>query len=172
MGSISEDESAGWEEHLLICESCRQRVEASDATVKAMRNASAIVREEPVAERRGGFGWRMAWLAAAAALVIAGLVLRTALAPGTRQVSVSLVAMRGGDLAAHAPAGAALALHPDVTGVAPARSYELRVVDALGREVWRGVTPGAPVKPLSKGTYFVRLYAGGELVREYGLAVQ
>ena len=171
MGSISEDESAGWEEHLLICESCRRRVAANDAMVRAMRNASTILRQEVLPGRRGPLGWRLGLLAAAAVVVVA-LVVRATWAPGTQQVAITLVAMRGGDLAAHAPAGAALALHPDVTGLTPASFYELRVVDAAGREVWRGSTPGAPVRPLRPGAYFVRLYTGGKLVREYGLLVQ
>jgi anti-sigma factor RsiW len=45
LDTLSEKPRARVEEHLLICESCRQAVTASDAYVKAMRRAAASVRQ-------------------------------------------------------------------------------------------------------------------------------
>ena len=41
MGDLSVEEAAGFEEHLLHCERCRQRLAATVAYVAAMRGAAA-----------------------------------------------------------------------------------------------------------------------------------
>jgi len=45
-GTLPEDEAAGLEEHLLICESCRQRVGEESAFSDAMRGAAARWRQK------------------------------------------------------------------------------------------------------------------------------
>ena len=51
LGRLSARKTAEIEEHLLICESCRQSVAASDRYVAAMRTAARNLRE---AERKSG----------------------------------------------------------------------------------------------------------------------
>ena len=43
-GKVPESELCALEEHLLICEACRQRVEESDGYVQGMKKASAEIR--------------------------------------------------------------------------------------------------------------------------------
>lgn len=45
LGDFPVEEAAGFDEHLLICELCRQSVEASDAYVAAMRGAARQIRQ-------------------------------------------------------------------------------------------------------------------------------
>ena len=172
MGNTSEAETAQFEEHLLICGICRERVSQTDEFVGAMGRASAKLREEESAAKRSW--WtprRLTWMLAAAAALA---VLMVAFSWGSRkpEFAVNLAAMRGSELMAQVPAGAPLVLNPDLTGLAPAESYDLEVVDAVGRKVWRGTFPGHPVTPLHRGTYFARLYSGGELLREFGLVAK
>jgi len=47
LGGLSAEESAPFDEHLLICERCRAEVEASDAFVAAMRGAARRLRQDP-----------------------------------------------------------------------------------------------------------------------------
>jgi len=44
LGSLSDEEAAGFDEHLLICELCRSSVEASDEYVASMRAAARKIR--------------------------------------------------------------------------------------------------------------------------------
>lgn len=44
LGEMSEEELAGWDEHLLICDPCRRQIAASDEYVAAMRKAAAQLR--------------------------------------------------------------------------------------------------------------------------------
>jgi len=46
MGKVSARKRAEIDTHLLICESCRQKVSAADEYVVAMRNAAAKLRKE------------------------------------------------------------------------------------------------------------------------------
>lgn len=173
MGTIPEEVSARFEEHLLVCETCRDRVTESDELVRAMRKAAGEIRQQQAlpADAWPSRRW-MPLLAAAAAFVVA-LVFGWSRLSEKPEVAVSLIAMRGGDLLAHAPAGTPLALHPDTTGLPASASYGLEIVDSVGKSVWHGTFPGNHVPPQSKGSYFVRVYAdGSEPLREYGLLIQ
>jgi hypothetical protein len=172
MGTIPEEISAQFEEHLLVCESCRNRVAESDALVRAMRQAAGQIRQQEAAPAHA---WRTSLmpLLAAAAVIVAALLFGWSRFGAKPEVAVSLMAMRGGDPMAHAPAGTPLALHPDTTGLPASASYGLEIVDSVGKSVWHGALPGSHVPPQSKGTYFVRIYANGsEPLREYGLLIQ
>lgn len=52
LSEMSEEELARWGEHLLICDSCRRQVAASDAYVAAMRSAAAELRRAPATPGR------------------------------------------------------------------------------------------------------------------------
>lgn len=170
MGVIPDEECTRFEEHLLLCEICRDRVSESDRVVAALHGAATRLRGEVSAQPRS-----RAWigLLAAAAVIAAVLVFGWSGGGAKPAVPVVLVAMRGGDLLAHAPAGVPLKLNPDVTGLPAAPFYVLEIVDAVGRRVWRGPFPGPPASPQRKGTYFVRISIGsGEPLREYGVMLQ
>lgn len=173
LGDIPEEQKDLIDEHLLLCENCRNQVTAADEYVRPMQRAARIFRERPrlreVPRRRRA--WIPVLIAAAAVLAVAFLI--AARLPRRPTFTVTLTAMRG-DLTAHAPAGAPLAFRPDLTGLPLSKSYRLEMVNARGARVWRGAFPGATAAPpQSEGTYFIRVVsAGGEALREYALSVE
>lgn len=172
MGDISEERCAQFEEHLLICETCRIRVAESDEFIRSVQRAGKQIRREGTTRRRSVWrGWPV--FAAAGALIAAGVVFSWLHGSARPEFAVSLTAMRGDETMAKAPVGAPLVLNPDLTGLPPAASYRLEMVDALGKTVWRGSFPGARVPARPAGLYFVRVSSiGGELLREYSLEVR
>ena len=167
------------EEHLLTCDSCRERLRETDAYLLAMRTSSEqIRRDEEAAKRRE---WRIpAWFPVMAT-VACGIVLVVATprfirSPGPA-VAVSLTALRSGGAGNSAPAGRELTLRPDLTGLAEDSSYRLEIVDQTGQTVRQGTLTraqnGIQVRGLGAGLYFVRVYLpAGELLREYGLRIR
>jgi hypothetical protein len=172
MGDISEELCAQFEEHLLICETCRIRVAESDEFIRSVRRAGKQIRREGTMRSRSVWrGWPT--FVAAGALIAAGVVFGLMHGRARPEFTVRLAAMRGAEMLAKAPVGAPLVLDPDLTGLPPAASYRLEMVDAFGKTVWRGAFPGAQVPARPAGLYFVRVSsAGGELLREYGLEVR
>jgi hypothetical protein len=189
MGDASEEESSQYEEHLLICESCQNRVTTSDNYVSAMRGASAQIRRgdgTPQVVHRHIPRPILSLALAASVLLLAALGFRwTSLSgkfasadvePG---FDVSLVATRGNGIEAKVPTGKALILHLNLEGLQPESVYNLEMVDHQGKQVWKGsATPidlraSALVPRMPAGLYFLRTYApSGKLLREYGLEVQ
>ncbi len=179
MQVLPESESAPLEEHLLGCESCRERLTESDAYVDAMRTAAARERQHAALQRNSHpRGW--VYLAAAALCIatVAGVEWKLTREPVGVPVDVRLETMRG-TAAAPVPAGVPLQFRIDVQGLEPHPVYRLEVVDSSGRRMWEGeARPGAHgastlmPRHLAGGDYFVRLYSPtGELLREYGLRV-
>jgi len=178
LGNTSEDELAGLEEHLLVCESCRSRIDETDQYVASMTRAAAEFRRLDSPARAN---WNVAHMfrllaLAAGIIIVAGLAWRWFGSPQA-MFAVNLIATRANGSESIAPAGRPLQLHPDLTGLAPAPSYRVEVVDAGGAQVWRGdlVSPhdsvSVPHQPA--GTYFVRIYsAAGTLLREFGLEIR
>lgn len=175
LGLIPEEEAAVFEEHLLICGSCQQRLAQNDAFVKAMQAASAEYVKE------SGHGWAtrraampmLATLAAGLLLAAGAIGLHLSQSSGQPAV-VRLEAYRGSAAGVEAPAGRDLVLHFDMLGLPQLPSYELQIVDRWGGPVVRvNAAPGSAALPaLRTGAYFIRLYApGGQLLREYGLEV-
>jgi hypothetical protein len=189
MGDISEEESSRFEEHLLICGSCRDRVSESDRYVSGMQGASAQIRSQGLkAARRRWFGPRVipALATAASVLLLAAIGLQWVNGPAKWRnratpepaIAINLAATRGDGIEAKAPAGRALTLQLDLVGLALEPSFRLEMVDALGKPVWQGtVVPQdskaiASVPQMAGGLYFLRAYApSGKLLREYGLEV-
>jgi hypothetical protein len=183
MGRITGEQAGRLEEHLLICATCRQRLEETDTYTSAMRHAAAQLQDSPaLSERRPwGFPRLLPATAALACIVLAaGVALRysNSAAPA---FAVNLAATRGAGIEAKAPAGRPLSLRPNLTGLAPGPFIRLEMVDRLGNRVWQGSAhSGASVTvPRQRpGIYFVRIYdssgggSSGELLREYGLEVQ
>src|SRR6266567_6194796 len=76
MGAVSEEQSARFDEHLLVCESCRNKVKKSDDYVAAMRAAALRSRRYPRGPgiTRRSFPGLLPFLSAAAVLVVAAMV--------------------------------------------------------------------------------------------------
>jgi hypothetical protein len=173
MGRLTEEEQAQCEEHLLVCNTCRDQVEEADRFVAAMKSATAAPLKKAPRKRLPWFGIRPAWGLAAAVLVIGGVFL-SRYEPVRPPVQVRLSAMRGGIVGTTAPTGADLVLYADVTGLSQSTALRLELVDSSGQLVWSGpyAAGGVRAPRQTAGTYFVRVRdAQGKLLREYGLTV-
>ena len=177
LGTISKPEALSLEEHLLICEACRERLTENEDYARSMQRASARSRTEP----RG-----MRWISAfprlipvlAAALLVLGIGIawrmnqKITLAP----VAVTLEATRGGGQVAQVPAGKPLLLKPGLDGLPALPEYHLEIVDRTGKRVWQtNFAPAAGVAAPEQvpGIYFVRLYSlPGALLREYVMEIK
>lgn len=165
------DKAAVFEEHLLICQDCQQRLERADEYIRVMKAATAAyVTEHP--ENQSFRSRRRGLLRNAAAAAVLLLTCLTALlswrAPSEAPKLVVLDAYRGA--ASEATAGKPLDLKIDFKDLPSAAGYRVEIVDATGRRVWFGGTPARLTKGLAPGVYWVRLSTeGGEALREYGL---
>lgn len=172
------EEFAQLEEHLLICEACRTRLEEYDVIAHSMAGAAAQWRSEhPRSEPKRRLMVRLLLPLAAVLLLVLGAVLINPAGIRNHEpaVAVALIANRGAATGSHAPARQPLDLRPDLTGVAPFLHYDLEVVDRVGGKIARERTDGRTptrIPGLQSGMYFVRLYSpSGDLLREYALAV-
>lgn len=192
LGTLSEAETEPFEEHLLVCPVCQDRLAEMDAFVEATRRAAerALV-ESP--GRRDSWWRRLLpnrpWPKAAWASVVAGTALLLVTLAGTWGVprlgeaapaTVLLESARGVDGAggARAPAGRPLVLQLDLTALPRLPSYALELVDWRGRRVlasavpWDGGQLSLRVGKLAPGRYWIRLRdpsSPKELLREFGL---
>jgi hypothetical protein len=185
LGGLTEVRCAPLEEHLLLCETCRDRLTESDSFVTAMRQASRQRSEEHKEERAVAIvasrPWRESWPGQLAPMLIAALLVVCAAVWSGRQSSMSaplpfaveLTAVRGA-APAPAPAGRPLLLELDLTGLSDGRPFAGEVVDASGSRVAEfPVGATALLKALLPGGYFVRIHkSSGELLREYALTVK
>jgi hypothetical protein len=169
---LSDQETADFEEHLLICGACQSALTQTDEYIVVIKAATAAYLTEHKGRLRPHFGKReVRWNVAAAAVIL--LTCLTALlswrTPLGEPQTITLDAYRGA--ASEAPAGQALELNVDLKDLPPEKSFRLEVVDATGLRVWSGETPARLTKGLSPGVYWVRLIANtGEILREYGLS--
>jgi hypothetical protein len=183
---ISEVSRRGVEEHLLVCETCRDALEDIHATILARNWALAdIVREERTRKRRSFRFIIPARVYAGYAAALVALLGWTYLAHRdgpVRESEVSLTAMRSGvtgDLS-FATAGSNVTLHLDTTSLPSEGRYLVEVVGATGHSVWAeqvaARTPSVTTritKPVPAGRYWVRLNTtAGVPLREYELRVQ
>ena len=185
LGALGETDLARVEEHLLICESCRERLQETDVYTAAMRGAAQSLRlEAQFRARQPARSWFPLWSdALAVGLALLAFILawgpwaihKAANAP---PVAVLLETTRDSRTQT-APVSRPLLLTADLTQLASYPAYRLEVVDAAGRRVLGSPpTPGSgklslPIPGgLARGAYYVRLYAAsGELLREFGLRV-
>ncbi len=181
LGRLAEQDIAQVEEHLFLCEACRDTLDSTADFALAMRNE---LKERPEPAKKKALEW-LRWptprfaMAGAFAIVLTAVGLywirpTIRVAPLT---TLQLIALRG-DMPS---IGTAREL--DLTVIdAPAKGgpFRLEVVDGSGSPVWNGAPSPSPkgleVKVrdrLSPGDYFVRLYgARGELLHEYGFRVR
>ena len=184
LGGLTEVRCARLEEHLLLCEICRDRLTETESYVAVMRQASrqwsAEHVEAPAAAVIAIRPWRESWpgrlapMLGAALLVVCAAVWfgRHSRVPAP-PFAIELTAVRGA-APGPAPAGYPLLLELDLTGLSEGRPFAGEVVDASGRRVAE-FPVGAPalLKALAPGGYFVRIYkSSGELLREYALTVK
>lgn len=186
LGAQGETDSARVEEHLLICESCRERLQETDVYTAAMRGAAQSLRSEAQDRaRQPARPWLPLW-SDALAVGLALLAVMLTWGPSVIHKSarelvpvVVLLETTRDSRTQTAPASRPLLLTADLTQLASYPAYRLEVVDAAGRRV-----VGSPPSPgsgklslpiaggLARGAYYVRLYAlSGELLREFGLRV-
>jgi len=174
-----------FEEHLLICELCQDRLAFEDDFRQGMRDASTVLQERrPVSP-----GWaapKPAWVFAMAALflILLGIGWQGLRHAATgRQMSAAIVllqATRGPGDAATVAADRPAILVLDLIDLQQSPDYNVEIVDAAGRPVFRSSLIAeknrlqAPLpKGLAAGAYFVRVYSlKGELLREYSLIVR
>jgi len=185
LGRLEEGQSTPIEEHLLVCESCRRQVEEFDEFAAAMR--AALVETEAPKQAPEPWTARLARLAAVPKPVWAGAlaaaIALVLLLPWQQRTQppypVELEALRQAAVAA-APQGRPLVLTVDLTGLTGEPAYDLEIVDATARLVWRGTVRSEGDKAvlalhdgLRAGRYWVRIHqpGTGELLREFGLEV-
>ena len=181
-GRLSGEALDSADDHLLICEPCRQRQAEADAFFRTLM-ASPVARqvrsdvEKKIAARARRFsaGW---WLVPAFAML--GFVVfqnQPGSAP-TPPVEVTLLALRSGPGTLTAPAGRPLRLRLDLTGLSAETGLRAEVVTITGQRLFMGdarldgghAVIAAPA--LGQGVHWVRLYRGGTLLREYTLNVR
>lgn len=180
------------EDHLLVCDVCRQRLNETEQRLTATRIAARRIREEDTQARakRGSwirfpvvlFPFRPAAVLAAAAILGLGLVAVQYRQPGITYQEVRLTALRGGDAASEAVSGKALRLQLDLQGWENRGPVDVALVAADGSPVLRHSTTREAAQPtlvitinkkLPAGQYWVRLeQPPGQSVREYSLRVR
>ena len=182
MGRSPAPEMAAFEEHLLACESCQDRLALQDNFRQGVRARGAVLQQPCTA-----VWWRFPKLAWAAGLVAAGLAVFAGFewqsvrrAPGTPAVILLQTTRGTEDPTPAAPAGRPLTVVLDLTGLQQFSEYKLEIVRAAGRPVFQAnrAPQGNKLQAtlsrgLAAGAYFVRVYTPTrELLREYALVVR
>jgi hypothetical protein len=188
VGTLPEDAVEQFEEHLLVCPSCQDRLQAVDRYVRNVRSAVEQINAAPAPFEGNGVAGvarrllrPVPVLALTAMMVLAAVFLLPrfsdpALGPAAA-VPVVLAATRGAP-GGTAPAGKPLLLRLDASGL-EGSAYAVEVVDVDGAPVLEAAGRRekdqivvASARPFAAGMYWVRLYgAEHELLREYGLRV-
>ena len=172
LGRLSESDEAAVEEHLLLCESCRGRVQEADEYTAAMRAAL-----EQQAERKSRTAVLYRW--AAAAVVVFALWAFWPQARSGQPVVLALTAVRG-DNVPQANAKAGLLLRLDTKGLEGTPIHTAQVVGAQGEQVYESPVADASdhvdvqlSQQLAPGQYYARLLGdGARVVREFSFQVQ
>ncbi len=179
---LSDSDVIQIEEHLLVCESCRDRLEQNADFAIAMREA---IESNPVPERKAWFGWLRPQLVFAGGLAVALLAMALVWNGRSTVNSVAvlqLAAMRGNAVATVHPArelDLTLLLTPEDAAGASAASV-VEVLESGGAALWSGTPEVANgrvkvkvVKTLPAGDYLAQYYdSPGHLVHEYSFHVK
>lgn len=167
---LAEEDLSTLEEHLLVCPYCQTRLEKVDQFVQAAAAGAKAVAEASSRQKPKAL-LPVAIAAAAAVVCLIPLVLERNSVP----VEVALVAMRG-EKGFSAPAGKALQIKPDWTGLnVNALVWELSSMD--GRLLRSGTIESSgtiAIAQLSSGQYWLRLRnpVSSELLREFSLVAR
>jgi anti-sigma factor RsiW len=184
MGQLSETELDLTEEHLLVCAPCRNQLEETEMFISVAKAALADAARKPMSRAVSNVPFRFgAWFGRP--LMVAGLA---ALAIGTVAVwnggringlpqEVTLATTRGVEGAHVAPG--IVELRVNAAQLPSAASYRFQLVSATGEPVWMSneIPAQSEIRTVvnrhvGAGHYWVRVYGKGELLREYGLAVE
>jgi len=168
-----------FEEHLLVCADCQDRVTATDGFLRGMRSALSV--PEQAATSWNPFRYFQmpmpVWATAGVALAgVLGVVVAYNQNLTQAPLAIALTASRGGAMSV-AKAGSPLDLDLDVRDIATAAKNRVQIVNAEGNEVWSG--SASAVKDghmhalvssrLSPGQYYVRIADPAGAHREYAL---
>lgn len=185
-GRLPEADLPVIEEHLMICNTCREKLDEIGDFALGMREALGTQAVPQTAYQTGWMGWGLASLfrrpafsmalAFVALLVVVGVFSngRTKFAPSA---SLQLTAMRG-EMPSTVPAR-----ELDLTlsdGPREGGPFRIEVLNATGGSVWAGLAESGPAgvefkltQRLAQGDYFVRLYSvSGKMLREYGFRIR
>lgn len=179
-------ELASVEEHLLVCNTCQDKLEEVERYTKAMQAAAVRIRLEKSAMPLFPSAWNRfrGWVPAplpvfsGAFAMIAMLVVfgvNRADKPDS-PVDVELQAVRG-DARNTAKAGHPLRLRLDARGVPQMPVWNIDILNAEGATLWTGTGTGSEpwirasvAKSFTPGNYFVRLLKNDhDVIREYQL---
>jgi hypothetical protein len=185
MNQLNGPELDRFEEHLLRCGHCQERLDEVTEYVALMREAAENVAAVPPAESAWRRGLHLDWLprqapalGGALAVLIAVLAWQPgrATAPGEWR-TVELATLRGAAPASTGTEGLALLLRLDVSGLDTAGAAA-QIVSAGGKTITEMPAPLVNGKAefryapgLEAGQYWVRLKRAGETLREYSLVV-
>lgn len=188
---LSGDHLSRVEEHLLVCEACRLKVEQADEFIRLVKTGAALESMAP---------WRGVWTSIRSRLpaptatwmgiVVSACLLGAVLLPRTLSpppAPVRLHSYRGGE-SLHgengamnlAPVSRPLDLFIPADEVPFKPEYRIEVVTDAGRTVWTGAArpvtgelTARMTRRLDAGLYWVRLYdEKSELLSEFGLRVK
>jgi hypothetical protein len=164
---LSEADTDAVEEHVLVCPECQISLAATDEYILLMKQATARM-ESFVGPTFAHPRTRMQQIQTFGIAIAAILLLC---------VSVAVMGARFGWLAS--PIATAIDLHIDVTGLAAADRYRVEIVNSRGQPTWDAEIANSTgplavhvAKGFKRGQYWVRLYSGGRLQREFGLTVE
>ncbi|MBI4910183.1 MAG: hypothetical protein HY820_41580 [Acidobacteria bacterium] len=192
---LAEPELDSLEDHLLICDACRLRLQETETYISAMKQAGKKLRDQDffragrpsfwerlTSPMLDGSMWSRAAIGAGMAVAVLGVVL---LVPGTNPApsgyqDVSLTATRGLESPSGPSADAWLRLHLNVEQLPPFAAGVALIVDAGGRQLWQSKPVAAageqelvvPLdRKLARGSYWVRLVSieGGQVPRNLRL---
>jgi hypothetical protein len=181
---LSEEETASFEEHLLLCDSCQNALEETDQFILLVKAAAADPAPQVSLEPIPLLGALKAvvWGGSLGAVILA--ILATSWRPelAAAPVPVTLASLRGTQDAsmAHAPSRRPFVLAIEAADLPLAGAYGIEIVSAAGKPVWKGsltssninLSAAVPAR-LDPGMYWVRLYArDSELLREFGLTLE
>lgn len=180
LGHLDSEEVERFEEHLLVCPNCQDRVAASDQFIKAMKSAlREPAPKEQARKRWSPFRWTPVLAAGFAAVTVAVFLSLPRGGGGGAPEVVTLRAVRGFEDPVAAAAGRGpLVFQADLAEMPELPAYRLEIVDAEGAVLWRG--EGRPAGAtltiatshrLRPGRYWIRIKGNGKLLREFGLQV-
>jgi hypothetical protein len=186
LGQLATSDQPGLEtleEHLMICSTCRDRLDGIEAFTSGMKDAFGPRSAIAISKQRDLFAW-LPWPRASIALVLLAIAAIIAIySRGQTQfapvANLQLSATRG-EMPVAAPAR-----ELDLTLVnvpLEGQNFRAAIVKATGGAVWSGQarhndTAGSlQVKAQQRfesGVYFLRLYGStGDVVREYGFRIR
>jgi hypothetical protein len=181
-GRLPESDLPVLEEHLMVCTTCREKLDEIADFALGMREAAVpqtVSQTMPSAWGLASFFRRPAFsmaLAFAALLVVLGVFSngRTQFAPSA---SLQLTATRGEMPIAVAAREFDLTLSDGPREGGP---FRVEVLNATGASAWSGLAESSPAgvrfkltQRLVQGDYFVRLYSvSGKILREYGFRIR